>query len=75
MEQECEERLEYIESQVKLCLKESRKEYNKARKEKDWNKVNLERRSIVEYQTVLSIIENSEDKQRREYDASLKKGA
>ena len=68
---EAEERLEYIENQVKLCLRQSREEFNKARKESDWNKANNEQRSITEYQTMLSIIENSKNPKRREHDKRL----
>ena len=66
--EEYKERLEYIKNQIKLCLNQSRKEYNRAIKEGDWNKVALEQRSITEYQTCLCVIKNSINPKRREYD-------
>src|SRR3989304_974983 len=71
--QEYKEQLEYIENQVKLCLKQSNQEYNDAINRGDWSKVALEQRSITEYKTIMSIIKNSENPKRREYDREYQK--
>ena len=66
--EELKEQLEYIEKQVRLCLRESEKA---ARKAKNYEKQMLERRSVTEYSTVMCIIKHSKDKKRREYDKKV----
>lgn len=71
--EESDDRLKYIENQVKLCLKESCERYGEAFKNNDVENIILEGRSKTEYKTVMCIIKNSRNKERREYDNRLDK--